>query len=1628
MTKRFKIKTLAAAAVAAMLSFTPTHAKADPATFFAVTAKFLFENAVMILFSKTLMSYVLLAAQIYGGIRQRKKAKRAAAAAKAQYNASLVDRTAVILSSVPPGQVVYGTQEVPGSIHAVLTSDKTYVDTSGATKVKRDALHHMVYVWTIHQCSAVTDYILGGETCGPFDANGYSLNSRFKLADSVNALQEISIAQGATYTSAAPVEMLSAIKPIGNEGSFDNAAYTLTAGNTVITNTDNAAIVVSFRVQQGALSSLRIRTFLGSPAQAADPVLMALFPDKWTSNHKLSGRCYSVITVDVQDQQFQGGPPAIMARITGKDVYDPRSTLTGPSTNPALCIRDWLLSPWGAQASAADVDDTYTTTAANACDIGISIKTDGYSDIANYGFNSGADAQGFVGVNCTAVAGGGVLTVTATGDDPQFGRSGLSISGATARYVRIRMRRVSGTGWQGTVYYSTGLHGPSEDYRKDISGGLTPGSPGPWAEFVFDMHSLTAGAGDWQNSTINGIRFDIGTAPGDVFEVDWIAFSQYQEQTVTGPKYTLNAFITTDQNRESVLTDMANTMAGTVSNSGKWLVNAGAWTAPVKTFGDDDLDGQIEFLQTDASIEDLINTVQGAFYKNGESSPVAFEAYQNATLVAADGEELTGALDLPYTDNESRARNLARVEVEQSRSGQAIRVPLMMHAWPVTIGERVTINNSEYALVSKVYRVTDWVFSESSPVTLVCQEDDETIYDLADTTLSDPTPNTSIQSPALVHGVLSLAASSGNAELIRASDGTIISRVKVTWAVVPDPYMVDGTAYTDIRWRRPLMDAADSWRSERVPALQGSTYLLGVRDGDALTIGVRTVNSAGVEGPWAYIAHTVLGKTAAPTNISSLAYVIKPGQVQITFAECPDADFSHVVLRQGANFAAGTPLVGSSETVATGTAFNWPRPANGTYTVWAVNVDTSGNMSSPQLLSVTVDNSIDYSLVQASDLTLVPRNGVTVAGNDIYRTSGSGWNADCYSNDGHAGGAFVSARFNLPGEAMFGLNADPSAAMDYASLDYALYSAGDGRVQVYQSGNMAIQVAADCTDFDVWSIAYDGTKITYARNGYVVHTTTPAAPITASLHFDSSFTDTTAQLNNVKFGPLTNNTWTSIGGRPADAQILKNLINPGAWVPDSTGSQPGFTQNPTSATGANYIAYDTLPDTSVGVLWRARSGSAVGTDPEGGWDTTTFKIDHTRMYRFRYWVRVFGANASGTFYLGPGVVYDIGGGSNGNPYFNAFGRNALPDSEWCLVVGYVYPSGYGGAQLNKSGVWRISNGAKILVGTDYRWAPGQTETIQRAYQYYTNQAGNYQDFFDPHVDLCDGTEVPIDQLLARSSALNAAAALIAAADAQATADGKINTYWQDTAPVGPSLGEGDIWFDTNDSYKQYRYTSSSWVLAADTRIGQAITAASDAQSTADGKIVTFVSASAPTAEAVGDLWIDTANGNVIKRWSGAAWLIYQIGTPAIAANAATDVVTTSLTSNTKTYTGSAPEFHSVVETSYTNSTSAAVTIEVSVYASRKLTASAGTTNLGVATYITHSINGGASSGSSGFNAVDGVTNGNPKTWADSLVASFTLNAGDTIAVRLSSVTTGIYNSGSTLETSNGHMRLTAIKR
>jgi hypothetical protein len=88
----------------------------------------------------------------------------------------------------------------------------------------------------------------------------------------------------------------------------------------------------------------------------------------------------------------------------------------------------------------------------------------------------------------------------------------------------------------------------------------------------------------------------------------------------------------------------------------------------------------------------------------------------------------------------------------------------------------------------------------------------------------------------------------------------------------------------------------------------------------------------------------------------------------------------------------------------------------------------------------------------------------------------------------------------------------------------------------------------------------------------------------------------------------------------------------------------------------------------------------------------------------------------------------------------------------------------------------------------------------------------------------------------------------------ATAGSKASTYSQPDAPsaITNTLASGDLWFDTDDSNKTYRWDGVSWQLAADNRIlvtAAALTAEETARANGDSALASQITTSQSTLNA-----------------------------------------------------------------------------------------------------------------------------------------------------------------------------------
>ena len=117
----------------------------------------------------------------------------------------------------------------------------------------------------------------------------------------------------------------------------------------------------------------RFKVHKGTDAQSADADLVSDI-SQWTTNHRLRGISYVYVRLSFDSDVYPNGVPNISFEVEGKKVFDPRSSATAFSTNPALCIRDYLLNEdYGLNADATEINDTNISSVANTCDETVSI-------------------------------------------------------------------------------------------------------------------------------------------------------------------------------------------------------------------------------------------------------------------------------------------------------------------------------------------------------------------------------------------------------------------------------------------------------------------------------------------------------------------------------------------------------------------------------------------------------------------------------------------------------------------------------------------------------------------------------------------------------------------------------------------------------------------------------------------------------------------------------------------------------------------------------------------------------------------------------------------------------------------------------------------------------------------------------------------------------------------------------------------------------------------------------------------------------------------------------------------------------------------------------------------------------
>jgi hypothetical protein len=139
-------------------------------------------------------------------------------------------------------------------------------------------------------------------------------------------------------------------------------------------------------------SHIQVQAFLGLDNQVSSSILST--STNWGANHRLRGVAYLALRFK-WNQDIFGQIPQVKVTLKGRKIYDPRTTTTAYSSNPALCLLDYLRSSRygkGLPNSAFEANFQSFQDSADECETQVTPYTGG-TDINVFDTNAVLDSS-----------------------------------------------------------------------------------------------------------------------------------------------------------------------------------------------------------------------------------------------------------------------------------------------------------------------------------------------------------------------------------------------------------------------------------------------------------------------------------------------------------------------------------------------------------------------------------------------------------------------------------------------------------------------------------------------------------------------------------------------------------------------------------------------------------------------------------------------------------------------------------------------------------------------------------------------------------------------------------------------------------------------------------------------------------------------------------------------------------------------------------------------------------------------------------------------------------------------------------------------------------------------------------
>lgn len=696
-------------------------------------------------------------------------------------------------------------------------------------------------------------------------------------------------------------------------------------------------------------NKVQIQVDLGATDQPF-PDLVTESDGLWTDVHRQSNHTKAWIRFDFDRDVFANGLPKLTIRARWKKYTDTRTSTEVFGTNPAQIVNDYLLTSnnkGGLGVVSSRIDTTVLNNSSNI--------SEGKQAVA-----AGQSHE--------------VISVSTTNDT-------LDLVGDLSKLV-------------------------TEDVVQLTSTDTLPAGLSFATDYFVDLkHEAKSGSSNIQIRLATSIA---NIYAGTFVDITGTGSGTHTVNKVKEPLYTSNGVINTGDTPSQILSDMKSAMGGRILYvGGQWLIKAGAFETPTIEFDESDMTGPIN-VQTKITRSERFNAIKGIFVSMlSFDQPDEYPLVSDSTFQANDGgTQLIRDLDLPFTNRSATGQRLATLELQRARREITVEMPLNMRGFLVIGGDTITVSNDILGFVSQPFEITDWVFEiggdSEAPVygiRLSLRQTDSAVFTYS-TTGEVTKPPSSISTLPDVGAVVTptnVALASGTSQLLAKDDGTVVSRLRISWTDSVDGFV------TFHRAEYKKSEDSDWIALAQVPVGQSESFVWEVEDGVSYDGRVIGINYFGTESlPVEELNHIIIGQTALPADITSFNI----DGTRLSWDELsntPDLAGYAIRFQYGDNpsFGDATPLHTDEITAS---PYDMIVTPDGAVTIMIKAVDRSENFSAlPAVIKTNLGDPITANVVetfpQAPDWTGTLTDGTIVSG-DI-KADGSGqlmWNADDTAN------------------------------------------------------------------------------------------------------------------------------------------------------------------------------------------------------------------------------------------------------------------------------------------------------------------------------------------------------------------------------------------------------------------------------------------------------------------------------------------------------------------------------------------------------------------------------------------------------------------------------------------------------